>query len=406
MLVFVAAPKTWRQQLIIPTLTAPRGVPSFRAAGALHELDGIEPGFLDVSVLSSRHLRAPGYVIHRVAALDGCRRHHSGRRPVHERRPHVVRPRCGRVARQGRASAGRRATPRRERAVDPRDVGSRRSPWAERNSDLAAHPRPSRPCRRVARQLVRTADRAFARELDAPLRQFDSTGCARPEAPELRSSTSRGPRLGLRSSLRVQAHTPAIGTGVETMRVTSGSPPRAGRCCTRSGVTGIILSASVGPSRRCISAGNEGEAQMGPLRCATDERHRASPHHAASCDWRRCRGQGRGRHAGRGARQPRSRASRASVRGSSTTTATFAASSTSSWPTTTCVSCRVSRRRCPTARPCRSSPPSRAADRRRLSRQAEHFEQLRPGRPERRARAAGSPCRSTRRARARRCRNR
>jgi very-short-patch-repair endonuclease len=70
--VFVAAPKTWRQQLIIPTLAAPGGVPSFRAAGALHELDGLELGLLDVSVPSSRHLRAPGYVIHRVAALDAC----------------------------------------------------------------------------------------------------------------------------------------------------------------------------------------------------------------------------------------------------------------------------------------------------------------------------------------------
>ncbi len=72
-LVFTAAPKTWRQQLVIPTLSARGdGVASFRAAGALHELDGLQPGFLDVSVVSQRHLRAPGYVVHRVAVLDRC----------------------------------------------------------------------------------------------------------------------------------------------------------------------------------------------------------------------------------------------------------------------------------------------------------------------------------------------
>ena len=38
----------------------------------MHELDGLQPGFLDVSVASPRHLRAPGYVVHRVAVLDRC----------------------------------------------------------------------------------------------------------------------------------------------------------------------------------------------------------------------------------------------------------------------------------------------------------------------------------------------
>jgi hypothetical protein len=72
-LVFTAAPKTWRQQLVLPTLSASGdAVASFRAAGALHELDGGEPGWLDVSVVPSRHLRAPGYVVHRVAVLERC----------------------------------------------------------------------------------------------------------------------------------------------------------------------------------------------------------------------------------------------------------------------------------------------------------------------------------------------
>jgi hypothetical protein len=91
-LVFTAAPKTWRQQLVIPTLGARGdGVASFRAAGALHELDGLQPGFLDVSVVSSRHLRAPGY--ESTALQRSTVRPHEGGRHRARTSPEPVRPR-------------------------------------------------------------------------------------------------------------------------------------------------------------------------------------------------------------------------------------------------------------------------------------------------------------------------
>jgi very-short-patch-repair endonuclease len=71
-LVFAAAPETWRQRLILPTFATARPHASCRAAASLHELDGVPPGALELSVLHTKHLRAPGYTIHRVAALDQC----------------------------------------------------------------------------------------------------------------------------------------------------------------------------------------------------------------------------------------------------------------------------------------------------------------------------------------------
>src|SRR5215470_19364165 len=53
-LAFTSAPNTWKQRLIIPTLTAPGGVfAACRAAAELHELDGAAWRALELNVLAS-----------------------------------------------------------------------------------------------------------------------------------------------------------------------------------------------------------------------------------------------------------------------------------------------------------------------------------------------------------------
>ncbi len=67
-LVVAGSPDTWHQRLMIGVL-ASGGIASHRAAAALHALDGIAPGRLEVSVAAGRMPRVPGFVVHRVAPL-------------------------------------------------------------------------------------------------------------------------------------------------------------------------------------------------------------------------------------------------------------------------------------------------------------------------------------------------
>ena len=80
-LVARAAPNTWRQQLYVATLASRgAGAAGFRAAAALHAMDGYQPGPVELLVPTSRHIELPRLVMHRgpvprtdVLPVDGIR---------------------------------------------------------------------------------------------------------------------------------------------------------------------------------------------------------------------------------------------------------------------------------------------------------------------------------------------
>ncbi|HWC12471.1 MAG TPA: DUF559 domain-containing protein [Acidimicrobiales bacterium] len=65
------APRSWRQDLLAACLAAgPEAVASHRSAAALWDLDGIGPGWLELSVSRPRCHRLPGVIVHRSTDLD------------------------------------------------------------------------------------------------------------------------------------------------------------------------------------------------------------------------------------------------------------------------------------------------------------------------------------------------
>jgi hypothetical protein len=70
-LVSAAAPRTWRQDLLVASLCAGgQLVASHRAAARLHGLDGFGPGPLELTVARPGRARLDGAILHHVAALD------------------------------------------------------------------------------------------------------------------------------------------------------------------------------------------------------------------------------------------------------------------------------------------------------------------------------------------------
>ena len=68
-LVVRAAPPSWEQRLVVPTLARPDVYAGFRSAARLHRLGafGAEP---TIEVATTRRFRSPGCVVHEVASLD------------------------------------------------------------------------------------------------------------------------------------------------------------------------------------------------------------------------------------------------------------------------------------------------------------------------------------------------
>lgn len=65
------APRSWRQDLLAACLAAGRGaVASHRAAACLWELDAVDYGVLEISVVRSRYHRLDGVVVHRSSDLS------------------------------------------------------------------------------------------------------------------------------------------------------------------------------------------------------------------------------------------------------------------------------------------------------------------------------------------------
>ena len=69
--VFRGAPRTWLQRLAVATTTGGNhAVASFRSAAAMHDLDGVKPGAIDVTVRNGGKVHVPGAVVHQSRRLD------------------------------------------------------------------------------------------------------------------------------------------------------------------------------------------------------------------------------------------------------------------------------------------------------------------------------------------------
>lgn len=68
-LVAVAAPRSWHQDLAVATIST-GGLASHRSAARLHELDGHQSDVIDVTVLRSTRRERSNWVVHQVSALD------------------------------------------------------------------------------------------------------------------------------------------------------------------------------------------------------------------------------------------------------------------------------------------------------------------------------------------------
>ena len=208
-LVVAAAPRTWQQRLMIPTLIRPGGVVvSHLSAARLHGLDGFTESSVSDCGCLGPFPTIPGVIVHRDGVWDQAITPPGRQPPLHEHRGTLCD--LGAVVRNddrieqalddalggGRASGG---------SARP---GSGRPPWPLWHGPAPAGPRPPRSAAAFAlpnSMFERIVDRACKR-LPPPVRQL--------EGPRGRWHTHRLPRRGRPRRCSGSRRRACAGTGI------------------------------------------------------------------------------------------------------------------------------------------------------------------------------------------------